>query len=149
MRLKAAPLQLSPGRLGVRTCWAGSADWEQKGQCFAHAGLVGGRVCGSGCGEPARLGASAPTSFLLPALPARPGEGRAAPQFCVHFVFLSHLPSCQAWLGFMVWRGRETTTPELHSGVYKQRCGDKQGAWLLLCVGQRGTTRRTSPGEGA
>ena len=22
-------------------------------------------------------------------------------------------------------------------------------AWLLLCVGQRGTTRRTSPGEGA
>lgn len=140
--VKSSSFAVEPGK-------AGRADWEQKGQCFAHAGLVGGRVCGSGCGEPARLGASAPTSFLLPALPARPGEGRAAPQFCVHFVFLSHLPSCQAWLGFMVWRGRETTTPELHSGVYKQRCGDKQGAWLLLCVGQRGTTRRTSPGEGA
>lgn len=95
------------------------------------------------------LGASALTFFLLPALPAHPGEDRAALQFCVQFVFLGHMPSYQASLGFMVSRGRETVTPELHSGVYKQRCRDKQRARLLLCVGQRGTTRRTSPGEGA
>lgn len=67
--VKAAALQSSRegwacGRAGL--C---SADWERKGQRSAHAGLVGGSVCGSGCGEPARLGASAPTSFLLPALP--------------------------------------------------------------------------------
>lgn len=130
--------------LGARLC---SANREQKGQCFAHPGLVGESVAlavGS-----LLLGASAPTSFLLPALPAHPGEDRAALQFCVQFVFLGHMPSYQASLGFMVWRGRETVTPELHSGVYKQRCRDKQRARLLLCVGQRGTTRRTSPGEGA
>ena len=78
------------------------------------------------------LGASAPTSFLLPALPAHPGEDRAALQFCVQFVFLGRVPSCQASLGFMVWRGRETVTPELPSGAYKQRYREKQRARLLL-----------------
>lgn len=117
-----------------------------EGPVLAHPGTVGGGVGGSGCGACF----SGLSSDLLSACcpPCPPWRGQAARQFCVQCVFLAHLPSGQASLGFMVWRGRspQSSTPECR---VINRCGGTHRASLLPCVGPWGMTRGTSPGEDA
>lgn len=108
----------------MRARWAAAQpDWERKGQRLLYAGLVGGSVCGSGCGEPARLGASAPTSFLLPALPPLWRRQGSSTVFCVYFD-LSQAPAVMSGLAGIYGLERERDhSPQNSSGGVNRGAG--------------------------